>query len=69
MHSDAIQLLDRSITDLQQLAVELAAELERTRPIPGKTLQQLRKKEALLTISVLLPKLAAVRRLEPGPWG
>jgi hypothetical protein len=69
MHSDAIQLLDRSIADLQQLAIELATELERARPIPGKTLQHLRKKEALLTISVLLPKLAAVRRLEPGPLG
>jgi hypothetical protein len=66
MHSDAIQLLDRSIADLQQLAIELATELERGRPVPGKTLQHLRQKEALLTISVLLPKLEAVRRLEPG---
>jgi hypothetical protein len=69
MHADTLQLLDRSISDLQQLAIELATELERARPVPGKTLEYLRKKEALLTITVLLPKLAAVRRLEPGPFG
>jgi hypothetical protein len=65
MQSDAIHLLDRSIADLQQLASEFAAELEFARPVPGKSLQHLRKKEALMTISILLPKLAAVRRLEP----
>jgi hypothetical protein len=67
MHTNSIQLLERSITDLQQLAIEFAAELERARPLPGKTLQHLRKKETLLAISVLLPKLAAVRRLDPAP--
>jgi hypothetical protein len=65
MQSESISLLDRSIADLQQLATEFAAELEVVRPVPGKSLRHLRRKEALLTISILLPKLAAVRRLEP----
>jgi hypothetical protein len=63
--SDPAELIDRSIADLQQLATEFATELEVARPVPGKTLRYLRQKEALLTISILLPKLAAVRRLEP----
>lgn len=63
--TDPTNLIDRSISDLQQLATEFATELERTRPVPGKSLRHLRRKEALLTISILLPKLAAVRRLEP----
>ncbi|HVZ34790.1 MAG TPA: hypothetical protein VG963_20325 [Polyangiaceae bacterium] len=67
MQPDSIALLDRSIADLQQLATEFAAELEAARPLPGKTPRHLRRKEALLTISILLPKLAAVRHLEPEP--
>lgn len=63
--SDPNDLIDRSIADLEQLATEFATELEVARPVPGKTLRHLRRKEALLTISILLPKLAAVRRLEP----
>jgi len=63
--SDPTDLIDRSIADLQELATEFATELELARPLPGKTLRHLRRKEALLTISILLPKLAAVRRLEP----
>ena len=66
---DSIDLIDRSIADLQQLATEFATELEFARPIPGKTSRYLRQKEALLTISILLPKLAAVRQLEPQPAG
>jgi hypothetical protein len=69
MQPDSNALIDRSIADLQQLAQEFAAELEVSRPVPGKTLRHLRRKEALLTISVLLPKLAAVRRLEPDGFG
>lgn len=63
--TDPTNLIDRSISDLEQLATEFATELEVARPVPGKTLRHLRRKEALLTISILLPKLAAVRRLEP----
>ena len=63
--TDPGNLIDRSIADLEQLATEFAVELEVARPVPGKTLSHLRRKEALLTISILLPKLAAVRRLEP----
>lgn len=63
--NDPTNLIDRSISDLEQLATEFATELEIARPVPGKTLRHLRRKEALLTISILLPKLAAVRRLEP----
>jgi hypothetical protein len=69
MQYDSIALLDRSIADLEKLASEFAAELEVVRPVPGKTLRHLRRKEALLTISILLPKLAAVRRLEHDPPG
>ena len=65
MQPDSNALIDRSIADLQQLAHEFAAELEVVRPVPGKSLRHLRRKEALLTIAVLLPKLGAVRRLEP----
>lgn len=63
--TDPGNLIDRSIADLEQLATEFAIELEVARLVPGKTLRHLRRKEALLTISILLPKLAAVRRLEP----
>jgi hypothetical protein len=63
--SDCTDLIERSIADLQQLATEFATELEISRPRPGKTVRHLRQKEALLTISILLPKLAAVRGLEP----
>ncbi len=63
--SDATDLIDRSIADLQELAAELATELEKTRPVPGKSPRHLRRKETLLAISILLPKLAEVRRLEP----
>jgi len=67
--TDQTSLIDRSISDLEQLATEFATELEVARPVPGKTLRHLRRKEALLTISILLPKLAAVRRLEPQSIG
>ena len=69
MQPELSALLDRSISDLQQLAMEFARELEVARPRPGRSLHDLRRKEALLTISVLLPKLAAVRRLEPESAG
>jgi hypothetical protein len=69
MQYDSIALLDRAIADLEKLATEFAAELEVVRPVPGKNLRHLRRKEALLTISILLPKLAAVRRLEHFPPG
>lgn len=65
MTPDPTTLIDRSIDDLQQLATELATQVEVERPLPGKTLRHLRQKEALLTINILLPKLAAVRRLQP----
>jgi len=67
MQPELSALLDRSIADLQQLAMEFASELEVARPKAGRSLHDLRRKEALLTISVLLPKLAAVRRLELQP--
>jgi hypothetical protein len=62
---DSTALIDRSIADLQQLASAFATELEIARPLPAKTALHLRQKEALLTISILLPKLAEVRGLEP----
>ena len=61
---DSTNLLARSIADLEQLATEFATELELARPNPGKTCRHLHQKEPLLTISILLPKLAAVRELE-----
>jgi hypothetical protein len=62
---DSTDLLNRAIAHLEQLATEFATELELARPSPRKTHRHLRQKEALLTISILLPKLAAVRQAEP----
>jgi hypothetical protein len=59
------ELIDRSIADLQDLATEFSSEL---RPAPPSELQSdrvRRKKEVLLTISVLLPKLRAARGASP----
>jgi hypothetical protein len=64
---DSTDLIDPSIADLEQLATEFATELELARPLPAKSSRHLRQKEAFLTISILLPKLAAVRQLEPQP--
>ena len=57
---DSSSLIERSIVLLESLAAELASEVA-TRP-PGPLLadeRARRRKEALLTISVLIPKLRA----------
>jgi hypothetical protein len=61
-------LIDRSIAQLESLAAFLTDEVQQpwtTTPLP---LSERRLcKEALLTISVLLPKLRAVRRAHESP--
>jgi hypothetical protein len=65
MSPDARVLIDRSIGLLERLAAEFASEVAGS---PGRALgrdEVLRtRKEALLTISVLIPKLRAVRPAE-----
>ena len=61
-------LLDRSIAQLESLAAFLTQEVQQPwttaiLPLPDRRLC----KEALLTISVLLPKLRAVRRVHASP--
>ena len=60
-------LIDRSISELQHLASVMAREV-RDAGLEGPLREEiLRRKEALLTISVLLPKLSAARgEGEPG---
>ena len=59
MARDTLELIDRSIADLMNLAGEFASEVQAVPPSVAPSQQTLRRKEALLTISVLLPKLAA----------
>jgi hypothetical protein len=64
-------LIDRSIAQLESLAASLTDEVQQ--PWTTTTLlplsERLLCKEALLTISVLLPKLRAVQRARARPHG
>jgi hypothetical protein len=63
---DVTGLIDRSIADLEDLAVLFANEVERARH--GNLGQaQRRQKEVLLTINILLPKLRTARGAEDDP--
>lgn len=71
MSNESPAIIDRSIAQLERLAAVLADEIQQ--PWTTTTLLPLSErrlcKEALLTISVLLPKLHAVQRaqaLAPG---
>lgn len=63
MSNDSAALIERSIVQLESLATYLANEVQRPRPatVPPYADRRLCK-EVLLTISVLLPKLHAVRQ-------
>jgi hypothetical protein len=68
MANESPALIDRSIAQLESLAAFLADEVQQpwttaVLPLPERRLC----KEALLTISVLLPKLRAVRRVHVSP--
>ena len=63
MSNESPALIDRSIAQLESLAAFLADEVQRPWTAAVLPLAERRLcKEALLTISVLLPKLQAVRR-------
>jgi hypothetical protein len=64
--ADARTLLDVSIANLQTLATLLADELgDCGRPLPALSPEARACKEALLTISVLIPKLHVARAMVP----
>lgn len=66
MSADARTLLDVSIANLQTLATLLADELgDCGRPLPATSPEARACKEALLTISVLIPKLRVARLMVP----
>lgn len=58
--ADVTGLIDRSIADLEDLAVRFSNEIERARHGNLGT-AELRQKEALMTINILLPKLRTAR--------
>ena len=63
-------LIDRSIAQLESLAAFLTDEIQQPWTTTLLPLSERRLcKEALLTISVLLPKLRAVRRASVSPAG
>lgn len=61
MTPETAALIERSIADLQGLPAQFASEMQALPPSAVPTTEDARRKEALLTISVLLPKLAAAR--------
>lgn len=66
MNADARTLLDVSIANLQTLATLLADELgDCGQPLPPASPEARACKEALLTISVLIPKLRVARSIVP----
>jgi hypothetical protein len=68
MANESPVLIDRSIAQLESLAAFLADEVQRPWTTTVLPLGERRLcKEALLTISVLLPKLRAVRRAHISP--
>ena len=68
MANESPALIDRSIAQLESLAAFLADEVQRPRTTAVLPPSDRRLcKEALLTISVLLPKLHAVRRVHAPP--
>jgi len=61
-------LIDRSIEDLKALSAYLAGQIpSNSRSVASLPHEVRLSKEALLTISVLLPKLRAVREREHTP--
>lgn len=65
MANESAAHIDRSIAELESLAAFLADQIQRPRTSTVLPLAERRiYKEALLTISVLLPKLHAVRRAQ-----
>jgi hypothetical protein len=68
MTSDPSLLIDQSIAQLQALSAFLAQEVQQPSPKSSALPPEQRIcKEALLTISVLLPKLYAARRVHTMP--
>lgn len=68
MSNNSPARIDRSIAELETLAAFLADEVQRPWQTTALPLVDRRLyKEALLTISVLLPKLQAVRRAHVVP--
>jgi len=68
MSTESPALIDRSIVQLETLAAVLAEEIQQPWTTAVLPLAQRRlRKEALLTISVLLPKLHAVQRAHSHP--
>ena len=68
MSNGSPALIDRSIAQLESLSAFLTDEVQRPWTIALLPLSERRLcKEALLTISVLLPKLRAVRRAQVSP--
>lgn len=68
MSNDSPALIGRSIAQLESLASFLADEVQRPWTTIELPLSERRLcKETLLTISVLLPKLRAVRRAQERP--
>jgi hypothetical protein len=68
MSISAQTIIDQSIKQLQTLSTILAAEIQQAHhtdtPLP---IEKRICKEALLTVSVLLPKLHEARRVVDGP--
>lgn len=65
MSNESPTLIDESIVQLEALAAVLADEIQQPWTTAVLPLAQRRlRKEALLTISVLLPKLHAVQRAQ-----
>ncbi len=62
MNAEAGPLIDRSIIVLESLAALFASEVAAQPPGALGDEAARRRKEALLTISVLIPKLRAARR-------
>jgi len=68
MSNESPALIERSIADLERLATFLADELQQPWTTTLLPLSERRLcKEALFTVSVLLPKLRAVRRAHTSP--
>jgi hypothetical protein len=68
MANESPALIDRSIAQLESLAAFLADEIQQPWTTTVLPLGERRLcKEALLTISVLLPKLRAVQRAHVSP--
>jgi hypothetical protein len=68
MPNESPAVIDRSIAQLERLAAFLAEEIQQPWTTTVLPLSERRLcKEALLTVSVLLPKLQAVQRAQAHP--